>query len=289
MNTPGWTTGQHLRTPSGSLAPGWRQPADEPHALRSGGGTQTRQPGWAQEGWGSPCASAECPCPPSPFPIPTPPPSFLFLFWGLRNFLFSLWFKMACWSQLEAQREAGRPRPRHTNREEGEGGSVPPGGGRAHRDQRLSPDKASSPAPQGFWGEPCSRPQWPDPAAVTLHSHCCPLPASDRGPEGFLPSSSSCFLPGTLALETADTSWAAAHRPTSAHTHTGTHTHTPVQMAPPGAELLRPGLGSVLMCACLGGCVCGGIKSGVHTCMCVQVSPGEHAGGRHPPSMHPAC
>ena len=137
------------------------------------------------------------------------------------------------------------------------GGSVPPGGGRAHRDQRLSPDKASSPAPQGFWGEPCSRPQWPDPAALTLHSHSCPLPASDRGPEGFLPSPSSCFLSGRLALDTADTSRAAAHRPTSAHTHTGTHTHTPVQMAPPGAELLRPGLGSVLVCAYLGGCVCG--------------------------------
>lgn len=40
---------------------------------------------------------------PFPFPIHIPPPSFLFLFWGHRNFLFSSWFKMACWSQLEAQ------------------------------------------------------------------------------------------------------------------------------------------------------------------------------------------
>lgn len=169
------------------------------------------------------------------------------------------------------------------------GGLCAPGGGRAHRDQCFSPDKASSPAPQGFWGEPCSRPRWPDPAALTLHSHSCPLPASDRGPEGFLPSSSSCFLPGTLALDTADTSWAAAHRPTSAHTHRGTHTHTPVQMAPPGAELLRPGLGSVLVCACLGVCVGGlGIKWGVYTRMCVQVSPGEHAGGA-PSPLHASC
>lgn len=107
-----------------------------PMALRSGGDTQTRQLSWAQEGWGSPCASAECPCPPSPFPIHTPPPSFLFLFWGLRNFLFSLWFKMACWSQLEAQQEAGRPRPRHTDRER-ERGLRAPGGWR--RPQRPAP------------------------------------------------------------------------------------------------------------------------------------------------------
>lgn len=47
-----------------------------------------------------------------PFLIHTPPPSFLFLFWGHRNFLFSSRFKMACWPQLEAGREAGGPRPR---------------------------------------------------------------------------------------------------------------------------------------------------------------------------------
>lgn len=190
-----------------------------PMALRSGGDTQTRQLGWAQEGWGCPCAPAECPCPPSPFPIHTPPPSFLFLFWGLRNFLFSLWFKMAGWSQLEAQREAGRPRPRQTDREREQGLCAARGGG-ARRGQRPSPDKAPSPAPRGVWSEPCSRPQWPG----TLHSHCRPLLASDRAPEGFLPSSSSCFLPGTLALDT-EASWAAPHRPTRTHAHTGAHTH----------------------------------------------------------------
>lgn len=58
-------------------------------------------------------------CVPFPFPIHIPPPSFLFLFWGHRNFLFSSWFKMACWSQLEAQwgrGEAGHPSPRDSYR-----------------------------------------------------------------------------------------------------------------------------------------------------------------------------
>lgn len=77
---------------------------------------------------------------PFPFPVHMPPPSFLFLFWGHRNFLFSSQFKMACWSQLEAQWRAGHPWVTHGQtmgrpQREGQGNSVlwgGVGGGRAH-------------------------------------------------------------------------------------------------------------------------------------------------------------
>ena len=73
-----------------------------------------------------------------------------------------------------------------------------------------------------------------------------------------LPASSQARLHSTQKLH------GQHHIGPRAHTHTQAHTH--MQMAPPGAELLRPGLGDVLVCARLGGCV--GMWWGSRVCVC---------------------
>ena len=170
-----------------------------------------------------------------------------------------------------------------TATEGGRGGLCAPGMwrgplrcGPSHSAAAGAPDKAV-PAPRGFCREHCLRPRWLDPAGVTLHSHRGPFLPQTEDPEGFLPSPSSCFLPGTLVLDTGSQEQhhvgpRCAHTCTYSHMHTYSHTHAcgPTRSRAAASWMLRPGL----VCACLGECVCR-IQWGVHTCMCVWVSLGE--------------
>lgn len=198
-----------------------------PTALGSGGDTQTRLPRRTQEGWGSLGASAGCLCPPSRSLSIHPLPASCFCF-GAEGTSSS--HHGSKWLAALSQRPSVRlvTPDQGTSAEGGRGGLCIPGRWRgplrcdpSHSTAAGAPDKAA-PAPRGFCCEHCLRPRWLDPAGVTLHSHCGPFLPQTEDPEGFLPYPSSCFLPGTLVLDTGSQGQRHAG-PRGAHTHVLTH------------------------------------------------------------------
>lgn len=152
LNMPGWTTGQHLRTPQG-VEPGSGVGAARqvsPMALRSGGDTQTRQLGWAQEGRAVrvPQQSARVPLPRSYPPTPSQLPVPVFGASGTSSSHYSSkWLARLSW------RPSGGWCLNKANGQRRSGSSVPLGVVVPAEASAPSPDKAPSPAPPGVRSE----------------------------------------------------------------------------------------------------------------------------------------